>query len=130
MRVLRNGKAQLVFVLCWSTLAPAAWAQNISGETDYRVGCAPCHGRDGKGNGPLASELRTPPPNLTLLEQQNGGVFPASALEDIIDGRRSLRAHGGSEMPIWGNIFFQLQPDRAQDRIQRIVEYLKTIQAP
>ncbi len=129
MAELRIKWAVAILLVCCSALSPGAIAQNISGETDYRVACAACHGRFGKGDGPVAPELRTSLPDLTLLAKKNDGIFPDRVIKQIIDGRQSLRAHGSFEMPVWGNIFSQLQPDRAEDRIGRIVEYIKSLQA-
>ena len=36
---------------------------------DYTNYCAACHGLDGKGNGPMASELKGVPTNLTTLTE-------------------------------------------------------------
>ena len=38
-----------------------------SGEEMFDVYCAACHGKDAKGNGPAAAELKMPPPDLTTL---------------------------------------------------------------
>ena len=38
-----------------------------SGEEMFDAYCAACHGKDGKGNGPAAAELKMPPPDLTTL---------------------------------------------------------------
>ena len=54
----------------------------------FRVYCATCHGVDGRGAGPMASELRRLPPSLTSYAVRNGGVFPSERLRTIIDGRR------------------------------------------
>ncbi len=118
-----------MFALALCGVATDALAQNIGGETDYMVACAACHGRSGKGDGPVASELRRAPPNLTLLAKNNNGVFPTAIVEAIIDGRKSLRAHGSFEMPVWGNVFSQVQPAKANDRIRSIVEYVKSLQS-
>jgi mono/diheme cytochrome c family protein len=126
---LRKKRAVAILLVCCSAVTPGAIAQNISGETDYGVACAACHGRSGKGDGPVAPELRTSPPDLTLLAKKNNGVFPDRLVKQTIDGRQSLRAHGSFEMPVWGSVFSQLQPDRAEDRIGRIVEYIKSLQA-
>ena len=128
MRPIRIGRIVAILILLWSITVIMASAQNVSGETDYIVGCAACHGRSGKGNGPVASELKTAPPDLTLLAKKNDGAFPARIVEQTIDGRKSLRAHGSSEMPVWGDIFSRLQPDKAQARIRNIVRYIKSIQ--
>ena len=65
--------------------------------------CATCHGRDGKGNGPVSAALRVPPPDLTVLAKKNNGVFPFSSVYEIIDGRKAVIAHGTRDMPIWGD---------------------------
>jgi hypothetical protein len=100
---------------------------NDSGKAEYQSSCAACHGMNGKGDGPLSGELRTTPSNLTLLAKNNGGVFPAKVLYEIIDGRKTIRAHGSYEMPVWGNVFSR-EPKFAQTRILAIVDYLKIIQ--
>ena len=41
--------------------------------TEY---CGACHGVDGKGNGPAASEFKQPPTNLTTLAKKNYGSYP------------------------------------------------------
>src|SRR5512146_833053 len=62
--------------------------------------CASCHGRNGHGDGPVAENLRTQPPNLTQLAKLNGGMFPAERTRRVIDGREPrVRAHGSLEMP-------------------------------
>lgn len=100
---------------------------NDSGKAEYQSSCAACHGMNGKGDGPLSGELRTTPSDLTLLAKNNGGVFPAKVLYEIIDGRKTIRAHGSYEMPVWGNVFSR-EPKFAQTRILAIVDYLKIIQ--
>ena len=51
----------------------------------------------------MASYLTVPPADLTRLSEATQGRFPATDVYRIIDGRRTVRAHGGSEMPIWGD---------------------------
>jgi mono/diheme cytochrome c family protein len=72
------------------------------GKKEFLSQCAICHGADGKGNGFLSEELKTKPANLTVLAKNNNGVFPLNAVYEVIDGRKSIRAHGTREMPIWG----------------------------
>ena len=80
-----------------------AFAQDIdASKMEYQSSCAACHGMDGKGNGPVSDELKSRPTDLTLLAKNNNGVFPTSVLNEVIDGTRQTRAHGNSEMPIWG----------------------------
>ena len=69
---------------------------------EYLSSCAACHGVDGNGKGPLSAELKSQPADLTILAKRNDGVFPVNAIYEVIDGRKSVKAHGTREMPIWG----------------------------
>ena len=73
----------------------------VSGEADFNLYCASCHGQDGKGDGPKAFGLSGPLPDLTTLTQRYG-AFPADKLARIIDGRDVLEGHLDREMPVWG----------------------------
>lgn len=97
--------------------------------------CASCHGVSAHGDGPLAAELRGTPADLTLIAARRGGSFLDREIEEIIDGRREIRAHGSGEMPIWGRYFVRTiagDPDEIliRARIASIVQYLRTIQTP
>jgi mono/diheme cytochrome c family protein len=99
------------------------------GKTEYEAACAACHGRTGKGDGPVSEELRTKPPDLTFISGRNGGVFPADFLHRVIDGRKTLRAHGTYEMPVWGPAFLRSgSEDAVRGRILAIIAYLRSIQ--
>jgi mono/diheme cytochrome c family protein len=95
--------------------------------------CAPCHGLDGKGDGPAADALKTLPADLTYLTKMNHGVFPDAHASSVIRGQAGkFSAHGSKEMPVWGTLFFQASGGQAaevQQRVANLVEYLKTIQA-
>ena len=121
--------------------AVQSWAQGGDvGQSNFNISCASCHGPDGKGNGPVSSQLKVPPPDLTVLAKKNNGVFPVSRVYEIIDGRQPLLAHGTRDMPIWGFLYTLEQP--AQDyaarslnpeavvrlRILSIIDYLSRIQ--
>jgi mono/diheme cytochrome c family protein len=75
------------------------------GKNEYVKSCASCHGVTGKGDGPMAKAFKKPLPDLTKLSENNKGVFPASRIYDVIDGRIEVMQHGRREMPIWGDIF-------------------------
>ncbi len=61
------------------------------GLRDYLNCCAVCHGESGKGDGPLAAQLKTTVSDLTEIQKNNGGVFPFDRLYRVIGtaGKRS-----------------------------------------
>ena len=95
--------------------------------------CASCHGANGTGDGPVAKSLARPPANLRLLADKYGSPLPAAKLADFIDGRDAVRAHGTSDMPVWGEQLYAMgQGERGElgigEIIGKIVAYLETIQ--
>lgn len=107
-------------------IAQAASAEAIAaGKQSFNRYCAPCHGTDAKGTGPLAAMLKDKPADLTVVYKKFNGVFPFMMVVDTIDRGTPLTAHGGGEMPIWGEAF----EDDARGRILDIVLYLNSIQA-
>jgi mono/diheme cytochrome c family protein len=120
----------LILAIATISFSTCAFAEDTySGKMDYEANCAACHGRNGKGDGPLSTELRTKPPDLTLIAQRNDGVFPADLLYRIIDGRRTIRAHGTYEMPVWGLFFLGNDSEGpAPNRILAIIAYLRSMQ--
>jgi mono/diheme cytochrome c family protein len=110
---------------------PAAYTDPSSGKGMYTAYCASCHGVDGKGNGPAAAALKTPPTDLTQLAAKNGGAFPDAHVVQIIKGDSMTAAHGNKDMPVWGPVFLQMaQHDTAQVqlRIRNLTKYLESIQ--
>lgn len=73
------------------------------GKQEFVRSCAACHGESGKGDGLVAGMLLVKPPDLTSIRKRNDGVFPASWVYRVIDGRNEIRLHGSREMPIWGD---------------------------
>ena len=103
-----------------------------SGKEMFDSYCAACHGPDGKGNGPAAPALKTPPANLTQLAAKESGKFPDDRVFGILTGKAEVTAHGSSEMPMWGNLLKNLaQGDlkTANLRARNLTEYVKSIQA-
>lgn len=102
-----------------------------SGPEMYTNYCAVCHGTDGKGNGPAAQSLKTPPPNLTTLARTNGGKYPSLKVASVIRGEANLPAHGTKDMPVWGSLFWQMSQGHEGEVQQRIVnlnEYIESLQ--
>lgn len=106
--------------------------RSVKGPDLFRAYCASCHGIDAKGNGPAAASLKTKPADLTVLTEKNRGTFPEARVRKIIMGDDVIASHGSREMPIWGPIFHQIEEDidRGNVRLQNLVQYLESIQAP
>lgn len=112
-------------------VAPA-YTDPSSGKDMYLAYCASCHGADGKGNGPAAAALKTPPTDLTQLAARNGGTFPDARIMQVIRGDSMTAAHGNKEMPVWGPMFLQMaghDTAQVQLRIRNLTKYLASIQA-
>ncbi len=122
-------------------LGYAQQSQDI-GKEEYAVSCAGCHGTGGKGDGPLAAQLKTPPADLTTIQKKNTGVFPFDRVYDVVDGREAVAAHGPREMPVWGNWYTtqaagvsfgfgtpQELESFARGRIIALIGYVYTLQA-
>ena len=110
----------------------------LSGEHDFNMYCASCHGETGKGNGPKAFGLTIKPPNLTTLTERYR-EFPRDRLARMIDGRDPVPGHGDREMPVWGVWF---KAEAAQDlggaegdeasvtrRVDNLIDYIESLQA-
>lgn len=73
----KAARSRLFVVAALLVSQTVVWAQNIDvGEMEYLSSCAPCHGRNANGKGPLADQLKVPPSDLTQLAKKNGGAFP------------------------------------------------------
>jgi cytochrome c5 len=117
--------------------APAVYAgggqvSEFVGSDLYHDYCAVCHGTSAKGDGPLADKMKKRPPDLTQFTRQNGGVFPAEMVKQIIDGRQPIPNHGGPDMPVWGDAFKTSRAGGSEAavnaRIDELVKYLESLQ--
>jgi mono/diheme cytochrome c family protein len=113
------------------TLPPLV-IRSTAGPDLFRFYCASCHGRDGRGGGPVASALKVPPSNLTRLAQRHGGTFPSQQVEAFVTNNGSILspAHGNSDMPVWGPIFHGLDPSDTlvRVRIANLVAHIESMQ--
>lgn len=110
------------------------------GRGEYNAACATCHGLQGRGDGPMAEQLKARVPDITGLAKANQGIFPFDKVYQIIDGRQEVKAHGPREMPVWGQ-YFRLQTSAffenypagdpesgARSRILALTEYVYRLQ--
>jgi mono/diheme cytochrome c family protein len=111
---------------------PVKKTEATSGKNMFKSYCAPCHGVDGKGNGPVGSSLKTPPLDLTMLSRKNDGQFPDKHVIEVLRFGVDVPSHGSTTMPVWGPVLGNMSKTNAMDkqlRINNLVDYLKTIQA-
>ena len=111
---------------------PITNAPSNSGKEMFNSYCAVCHGKDGKGNGPAASAMKTPPTDLTLLAKNNGGKYPSSHVAAVIKGQATTPSHGSQDMPVWGPLFSSISQGhegQVQQRITNLVTYIEGLQA-
>jgi len=105
----------------------------VDGKQMYVNYCAPCHGMDGRGHGPVAAALKHPPTDLTVMSKNNGGKFPGVHVAAVLDYGAEIPSHGTAEMPVWGPILGKMDQGSAQQRALRISNlkrYLQTMQVP
>jgi mono/diheme cytochrome c family protein len=98
--------------------ATAPASEGGPGRILYLTDCQGCHGLDGRGDGPAAASLRTPPADLTRLWQRYGTPLDRERLRAYVDGRGLLEVHGPREMPVWGDEFFEDAPPLAPNLVE------------
>jgi mono/diheme cytochrome c family protein len=108
-----------------------AKASADDGKAMYGNYCAPCHGVDGKGNGPISSSLKRTPTNLTQLSKNNGGVFPEFHVIGVLGHGTSASGHDQSGMPAWAPTLGKIDQNNKLDaplRISNLTKYVETLQ--
>jgi len=107
-------------------------AAAAAGASTYKTYCASCHGKDARGDGPLADALRFAPPDLTRIGRRHNGKLDLGRLHRIIDGREPVKGHGGGDMPVWGDALLQphdgYDAGKVKKTIGELVHYLASIQ--
>ena len=107
-----------------------------AGQILYLTYCQGCHGVAGRGDGPAAASLSTPPADLTRLWERYGTPLDRKRVAEYIDGRQLIGPHGPRGMPVWGREFFadapQLEPGLVEDEKRHLIDvlsaYLETLQ--
>ena len=108
---------------------PIQKSSPADGAQMYKQYCATCHGLTGKGDGPAAAALKSPPSNIALIARHNNGKFPELRVQNIIEGKGSPGAHGSGDMPVWGPIFRQQAGGDQTIMLMRIVNLTKHIES-
>ncbi len=108
----------LVSLLTALTLTVSASAQDtpnpLIGSHLYRAYCLVCHGKDGKGSGPLAKKLDLRPADLSSDRYQGQEVV------DLAETIGRYRKASDSNMPNWGLVL-------PQGEVQHIAAYITTL---
>ena len=119
-----------------ASLDPASPEALGAAAADFRAACAPCHGADARGAGPVAVSLKQPPTDLTLLAARQGGTFPFEDTVAVITGARTIDAHGTRAMPVWSirlggaDAASAVASIAEQRRVDMLARYLATLQRP
>ena len=130
--------ALLIAFVCTLSLTaadkqPAAtYTFPTSGEKVYQAYCASCHGAKGLGDGPVASSLKAPLPDLTTLAKRNQGKYPDARVAQSIQGESMSHAHGTADMPVWGPVFRTLDSrseGATKIRVYNLVKHVEGLQA-
>jgi mono/diheme cytochrome c family protein len=142
MRQFRIGALVAIATMIGVADVYAQASSSEFGEKEYLRSCAVCHGRTGKGDGPIAESLNRRPTDLTKLSEGNKGVFPFARTYEVVDGRFNVMVHGPRDMPVWGDVYTREMAARAprdtprefidglaRARILALVEYIFTLQS-
>lgn len=111
---------------------PIVKTSPVSGRQMYGNYCAPCHGVNGKGNGAVASTLKSPPSDLTVLSRNNGGKYPSSHVATVLEFGAGIPSHAKARMPAWGPVLAKMDranPEQRELRIYNLSHYVETMQA-
>jgi len=111
---------------------PITKTPSNSGKEMFNSYCAVCHGKDGKGGGPAATAMKTPPTDLTALAQKSSGKYPAAHVAAVIHGQAATPSHGSQDMPVWGPLFSSISQGheaQVQQRVTNLVTYIEGLQA-
>jgi mono/diheme cytochrome c family protein len=101
------------------------------GKAMYASYCTPCHGVDGRGHGKLSTSLKTPPPDISALSRNHGGVFPEQHVVGVLSHGASVSGHNKPGMPDWGQTLGNMEPNDKLNtslRIHNLSKYLESLQ--
>jgi mono/diheme cytochrome c family protein len=131
--MIRASLGILTLSLLASSVAHAE-ETGLWGETEYMRYCSACHGENADGAGPVANVLTPRPPALRSLHARFGKPLGTGFVE-FVSGTTMPRAHGTSDMPVWGRVLTEKDPKKKGDEsdpadvLWRITIYLEKIQS-
>lgn len=128
---------RFLILFSFLTVGSPLEAQSV-GEQLFKKHCVACHGVAGRGDGPNAIHLNTPPADLTQIAARRGGIWPMLEVMSILDGYFKL-TNPREDMPVFegfldndmvefdtGNGLTTLVPVK----LVEVASYLETIQDP
>lgn len=107
---------------------PPGLAWGDEGAALFKTLCSSCHGTDGRGDGPAAEAMQPRPTDLTK------STLNLAELMRVIDGRRTVRAHGDGSMPVWGREFKEAMAGSGREnrdslrQVQMLAEYVRSLE--
>lgn len=132
-RAARGGVRSRIALRCGLLLGVVALAPGVAqgseGAALFKTLCASCHGVDGRGDGPAAGAMQPPPSDLTK------STLNLAELMRVIDGRRTVRAHGDGSMPVWGREFKEAMAGSGREnrdslrQVQMLAEYVRSLES-
>jgi mono/diheme cytochrome c family protein len=134
-KMLRSARGVLM-ILPVVVIAPVAGfaSPHDAAKAMYLRYCGACHGQSGKGDGVVSGFLRPRPTDLTQIAKKAGGEYSSAQVVQMIDGTKTVRAHGDADMPVWGEVFRERSTTPMSQRVEiqgkllLIAEYLRSIQ--
>lgn len=132
MLLLASGYANQSKETTEKIVIPANRADPTSGKEMYASYCAPCHGQDGRGKGPVAGSLTAQPTDLTTLAKTHNGKYPDAHVVSVLRFGPDVPAHGTAQMPVWGPVLGKMSNAHLTEstlRISNLSRYLQSMQA-
>jgi len=112
-------------------IIPVTKTNPTDGKQMYASYCAPCHGTDARGSGPVAPAMKTPPSDLTLLSRMNHGKYPSAHVMSVLQSGTDIPSHGNTGMPVWGPILANMNQTQSHEsllRMSNLSRYLESMQ--
>ena len=110
-----------LFSMLFSSNINAEFSKSFEGYQVFNTYCFICHGKDGKGNGPLASKIGTPPTDLTddtILSKRTDKELKRIVEGSLPHGNATDSKSAKTNTPRWGVAISHVQ-------IRSLVSYIR-----